>query len=124
MSCIFWNCQGIGSPLAGHGLGVLLRKYRPDVIFLSETRGSSHSIDSLKTKWNMHGVGVDSVGNSGGLAFLWKKSIQVQLLSFSVNHIDATVKFDEEGDSVRITGIYGEPNAQRRHNTWNFLRTL
>lgn len=48
----------------------------------------------------------------------------MDLASYSVNHIDAIVKFEDGGTGVRITGIYGEPNAQRRHITWNLLRTL
>lgn len=124
MSCIFWNCQGIGSSLAANGFGVLLRKFRPDVIFLYETGGSSHAIDSLKTKWNLNGVGVSSVGNSGGLSLLWKKSVRVTLLSYSFHHMDATVEVEDGGIVVRLTGIYGEPDSQQRHITWNLLITL
>lgn len=124
MSCIFWNCQGIGATLAANGFGILIRKYRPDVIFLSETRGSSHSIDSLKSRWNLNGVGVSSIGKSGGLALLWQKTVNVNLLSYSFHHIDATVQAEEGGDIVRLTGIYGEPDSQQRHITWNLLRNL
>lgn len=37
----------------------------PDVIFLSETRGSSNTVENLKTRWSLHGVGVSSIANSG-----------------------------------------------------------
>lgn len=124
MSCIFWNCQGIRSPLASHGFGVLLRKYRPDVIFLSEIRVSSHSINCLKKKWSLNGVGVSSVGLSGGLALLWRKNVQLELVSFSKYHIDAKLTLEDDGSIVRITGIYGEPDPPQSHVTWSLLRTL
>lgn len=73
MSCIFWNFQRIRLTLAAHGFGVLLRKIRPDVIFLSETRGSSHSINSLKEKWNLNGAGVSSVGAVKRFGFALKE---------------------------------------------------
>lgn len=102
----------------------MLQKFRPYVIFLSETRGSSPSIDSLKSKWNLNGFGVSSIGNSRGLALLWKKSVQVNLASFSENHIGATAVVEEGGDPVRITSIYGEPKDHRQHITWSLLRSL
>lgn len=124
MSCSFWNCQGLGSPLTVLSLGSLIRKSRPAVIFLSETRGSSQYIESLKRKFNLHGIGVDSQGLSGGLALLWDRRITVELGSFSKNHIDARVKLTEDGHSFRVTGIYGVPEVSHRHQTWNLIRDL
>lgn len=94
------------------------------MIFLSETRGSSHSIDSLKNKWGLNGIGVSSVGQSGGLALLWRKNFQITPLSYSKYHIDATMNLEEDSRAVRITGIYEEPDSQQRHLTWNLLHNL
>nr|GMC71154.1 uncharacterized protein LOC109184143 [Ipomoea batatas] len=35
---------------------------------------------------------VDSVGLSGGLALIWKKELEISILSHSVNHIDTSEK--------------------------------
>lgn len=35
-----------------------------------------------------------------------------------------TLKLDDHEEEVRITGIYGEPEVQRRCLTWDLLRTL
>lgn len=70
MSCLFWNCQGLGTTLTIPILGDLIREKRPDVLFLCETKGTAHDIASLKRKWNLHGIAVDRVGQAGGLALL------------------------------------------------------
>lgn len=66
MSCLFWNCRGLGVPLTVLPLGDILRNKNPDIIFLSETKSLQHNIESLKRKWNLHGVSVDRVGQVGG----------------------------------------------------------
>ncbi|KAK4410308.1 hypothetical protein Sango_0103800 [Sesamum angolense] len=45
-------------------------------------------MESLKRKFDMHGIGVPAVGKSGGLAVFLVKSANVQLQSYSQNHID------------------------------------
>lgn len=67
---------------------------------------------------------MSSVGNSGGLAFLWRKNILVDLVSYSKNHIDALMKVYEDRVEIRITGIYGEPNFRNQHITWSLLHQL
>lgn len=49
---------------------------------------------------------VESQGHSGGVALIWRYKNEVLLSSYNKNHIDATVK-NKEGDSFRLTGIYG-----------------
>lgn len=124
MSCLLWNCQGIGPLLTVHVFGDLLRHYRPDVIFPAETKVTSHNIEKLKRSWNLNSVTVDRVGLSEGLALLWRKEIQLNLLSLSRNHIDAMVNFSEGEPQVIVTGIYGESEAQNRGWTWELLRML
>lgn len=38
---------------------------------------------------------MSSVGLSGGLAMMWNKSIQLELVSSSNNHVDTKVKYGE-----------------------------
>lgn len=87
------------------------------VIFLSETRGTSHCTERLKEQWNLHGIGVSSVGLSGGLTVMWAKNTKVELLSYSQNHIDTCVRLEEGDQWVRITGIYGVPEVNQRYHT-------
>lgn len=59
MSCLFWNCRGLGVPLIVLTLEDLLRVKNPDLVFLSKTRSLQKKVESLKRKWNLNGVTVD-----------------------------------------------------------------
>lgn len=60
-----------------HGIGDILRLYRPRVLFLSETKGTTCTIEKRKRQWNMLGVAIDREGMSDGLALLWRKDVKV-----------------------------------------------
>ncbi|XP_037496341.1 uncharacterized protein LOC119371035 [Jatropha curcas] len=78
----------------------------------------------IKTLLNYDGfVSVDSVGHSGGLALLWKGVSSVNLISSCSRYIDVEVDLHHFGVS-RLTGFYGEPNRNRRNNSWQLLRAL
>ena len=71
----------------------------------------------------VNGLIIPSHGRSGGLAFLWKKEISVDVQSYSDRHIDATI-IEDSGFKWRITGFYGNPEVQRRKESWNLLKAL
>lgn len=68
MKCISWNCQGIGSTLTIRALKDLVRKYKPEMIFLMERRVGFEKA-----------IYVDPVGLGGGLA-LWYNDVQIEVL--------------------------------------------
>ena len=63
---------------------------------------------------------VPRVTRVGRMALLWKNSVQIDVDSSSLNHIDVV---DNKGkdDSWRFIGIYGMPEARRKHETWDLL---
>lgn len=102
----------------------MIRLINPELVFLSETRCSVSYLESLKAKWNYHGIVVDKVGLSGGLALLWRKEVDARLLSFSQNHIDTEVVLPRETLKWRFTGFYGFPEQHHRSRSWNILCLL
>lgn len=60
---------------------------------------------------------------TGYLAMLWKKSVKVEMVSSSPNHIDAVVG-EYVSDKWRFTGVYGFVDKSRKHETWSLLRDL
>ncbi|KAL0403885.1 UNVERIFIED_CONTAM: putative mitochondrial protein [Sesamum radiatum] len=124
MSLLVWNCQGLWGPWTVRTLGRLLRENNPSLVFLAETKCSLRCIESLKRQFDMNGFGVPSIGKSGGLAVLWVKSTNIQLQNYSQNHIDLTVELEEGQPGWRFTGIYGEPDVNRRVITWQLLSRL
>lgn len=124
MSCLFWNCRGLGVPLIVLALRDMIRAKNPDMVFLSETKRVKVKIEPLKRKWRMNGVSVDRVGQGGGLALLWRKEVTMDLLSFSPHHIDTMAQLSDQNLKWRLTGFYGWAEQNYRHKSWALLRTL
>lgn len=53
----------------------------------------------------------------------WRNSIDLQVDTFSKNHIDAIVNKGKE-DVCRLIGFYGEPITHKRFESWDLLRQL
>ncbi|KAK3232376.1 hypothetical protein Dsin_004257 [Dipteronia sinensis] len=66
---------------------------------------------------------VDNVGNLGGLCLFWDSSVDVLLMSFSVGHIDVSIRCANK-NYWRLTGFYGHPEQSQRPNSWTLLRRL
>ncbi|GMI99219.1 hypothetical protein HRI_003591200 [Hibiscus trionum] len=82
-------------------------------------------MERVRKRYGFHnGIDVEANGRSGGLSLGWKNSVQVTLRSFSARHIDFIIKDDSAGFSWRCTRIYGNPEAHRRHETWDLLKCL
>ena len=67
---------------------------------------------------------VSSVRRSGGLALLWKESQTVDVQTFSPRHIDAIVSDDGGDRKWRFTGFYGNPETNKREESWALLVNL
>jgi len=53
------------------------------------------------------GVFVDARGRAGGLELLWDKMVNLTLLSYSLHHMDASIKLEGKDIEWRFTSIYG-----------------
>lgn len=96
----------------------------PDIIFLCETKIHVNEFDRIRRKCKMEGCFVvDSVGRKGGLAILWKDSFDVQVQSYSQNHIDTIIKRGGL-DKIRFTGFYGHSEPNLCHLSWDCLRNI
>ncbi|KAL2899733.1 UDP-N-acetylmuramate--L-alanine ligase [Bienertia sinuspersici] len=122
MSCILcWNCRGLGNPAAINTLRGVLSTENLHIVFLSETKLKAGEMEKLKEKLKFEGIlAVNCMGEgrqrSGGLALLWKMCMNVQVKSFSTNHIDVWVQ-NYIPDGWRFTSIYGFPEDENKHRT-------
>ncbi|CAJ2669983.1 unnamed protein product [Trifolium pratense] len=124
MSIISWNCRGLGNLSAVPKFKFLLRYYKPDIIFLCETLVHKNKIDELRYLLGFENCfAVDREGQGGGLALLWRSSIQCNITNFSSNHINVEITDTQRG-MWRLTGFYGYPEGARRRDSWNFIRRL
>ena len=59
----------------------------------------------------------------GGLVLFWRESVNLSMEGFDKNHIGAIIN-KNKGNKWRFTGFYGEPNTQKRIESWDLLRNL
>ncbi|XP_042939489.1 uncharacterized protein LOC122274518 [Carya illinoinensis] len=103
----------------------MVKEKSPDVIFLSETKCYRIRMEGIRNKLNFdHSFIVDSVGRSGGIAFLWKKEVEAELNSYSNHHISLTVFPENLERSILLTGFYGHLVAAKRKESWNLIRLI
>lgn len=125
MKVVAFNCRGFGNQPAVEGLLELQKVEDPDILFLSETKLDRERMKRIKVLLGMPNMEVkDCEGQSGGLALLWKKDVNVRVNpGMSRYHIDADVT-GEDGFVWRLTSIYGEPKHGEKEKTWKLLRIL
>ena len=58
-----------------------------------------------------------------GLVLFWKEDFKLDIETFSPNRIDTTINKNQE-DEWRFTEFYGEPDTQKRNESWTKLRQL
>ncbi|KAL0445552.1 UNVERIFIED_CONTAM: hypothetical protein Slati_1683100 [Sesamum latifolium] len=88
--------SGVRSPSTVRSLDELVKALHPSLLFISKTKRSARRCDFLRNKWNYFGMGVDTIGKSGGLM---KRKLE-------------------------FTGFYGPPDAAKRKESWELLHSL
>ena len=109
MSVLVWNCRRFGNPQTIRELRNLVRAQDPVVVFLAETWLVEDRLKFLLRNFVCDQKFVVSKINQGGiLALLWRSDINVNVVSSSLNHIDAEINLGKE-NSWRFTSFYGNP---------------
>ncbi|CAM8877435.1 unnamed protein product [Rhodiola kirilowii] len=122
MSCLSWNCRGLGGSTTVRSLANLVRSHKPSMVGVMETKADRKRMEFVQKQLGFKfGFSVERRGKSGGLALWWKDSINVVVQSYSDYHIDV---FVEEEPPCRVTLFYGHPITNRRAETWNLLKLL
>ncbi|KAL6137675.1 hypothetical protein ACLB2K_062964 [Fragaria x ananassa] len=111
--------------MTSQALKELIGKYRPSLIFLSETRMKDKNLKKVRNDYKFpFDITVKPIRTAGGLALWWDHSVTVQVLSKSKNMIDTIVQFKSDGSLVRFTWFYGPPNSEGKPNFWRKCRHL
>ena len=124
MSCLIWNCRGLGNPCTGNGLADIVRAKDPSVVFIAETWADEARLKDVKQKIQFENMFVvPREARGGGLVLFWRDTMAVTVEGFDKYHIDVIINKNTDL-AWRFTGFYGEPETQRRHESWNLLRRL
>ena len=110
MSLIAWNCQGFGAPLAVSHLREEVRKARPQLVFLMETKQQEKFLERKRRSMEFEESWyVSPMGKSGGLALWWKEDLTVNILSSSKNVIHTKLECVTASMPSYVSFIYGPP---------------
>ena len=124
MSALCWNCRGAGKPAAARELREFARKFASTLLCIVETQIEGSRVEALASSIGFdNAYAVDSQGRSGGIGLFWNNEIKVEILGYSVYHLDVSV--EEQGEDMsRLTCVYGEAQTHLRHQTWTILKNI
>ena len=110
MIALGWNCQGLGNLRSVRVLGELVQRWDPKIVFLLETKIIKKAMEKVMEKINfVNGLIVPQRGRDGGLALLWKREIDLEIMGYSRSFIYAFITKQDSGFRWRITGFFGNP---------------
>ena len=120
-----WNCRGLGNPRSVRVLHVIVQCWKPNIVFLMETKSKVKRMERIKNRVGFaNGLIVPCRGKSGGVALFWTREINLEIKSFSGNHINAIVREADNNSMWRITSFYGHPETHRRYESCRLLSFL
>ena len=116
---------GLGTPRSVRALHDIVQRWKPKIVFLMETKSKVKHMEKIKNNVGFaNGFIVPSQGRSGGVDLFWTREINLEIKSFSGNHIDAVVREVDKNSIWKITGFYGHPETHRRYESWRLLSFL
>lgn len=93
----------------------------PSVVFLAKTLAHETRLDYVKDQIHFDKkFFVQRQNKGGGSVMYWKDDTEVDVVSSSLNHIDATINKSSK-EAWRFTGFYGKPETHKRHKSWDLL---
>ena len=124
MRILSWNYQGLENSWTGRSLHKLVREQAPMVCFLMETRLDTEGFNHLYGNLPFYNKIIAKHPNfGGGLAFLWKDDIKLEVINYNAIHVPAKVT-KEDGFAWFMIGFYGWPETQKKFKSWKLLEHL
>ena len=117
MSCLSWNCRGLGNPGTVQELANIVRVKAPSAVFLMETWSNEEYLEKVRCYLHFNSkLVVQSSNKGGGLVLFWNDDLNVSIKSYSHSHIDAIIKGERRklGGSPGYTGLQKHIREKRR----------
>lgn len=104
MRILSWNCQGAGyTPTVRH-LREIRGQYFPEVTFLWETKNKRNYMEKVMAHLGYFDLStVEPIGKSGGLALMWKETIQMKILYIDRRMTDTQITCKTRYSSLLVS---------------------
>ncbi|KAK8473899.1 hypothetical protein V6N11_014368 [Hibiscus sabdariffa] len=124
MVVLAWNVRGLGNKESVRALRNSIRKFQPDIVFLSETKQKKRYLEKIRMKMKLEqSFYVEPIGLAGGLSLWWSKDIQIKILGYRKHYIDAEIAVNGEPNWFG-TFIYGPSYKEQKKEFWELLKKL
>lgn len=125
MRIMAWNCRGLGSPSTVPQLKESLRFFKPELVFLSETKRKAAFVSNLCAElgWDKRWHVVDPVGRSGGLLLGWSNTITVYQVVCTAYSMEVELESADTQGKVWVVLVYASVNERIRLEQWEALAT-
>ena len=81
MSCLNWNCRGLGNPQTEDELVALVSNKDPKLAFLMETKAKKKVLEKIHQRIQFAHMFVVSCPSQGrGLAWFWKDHVRTYVI--------------------------------------------
>jgi hypothetical protein len=125
MKLLAWNCRGLTRASAIRSLRVKVKKYSPDVIYLSETKTDLAVACKIMNDLGFFCMAhVSPVGTKGGLLLAWRLGVELECFITNVNTITAWCYSDPVNNPWLLTCVYGSPTYLNRQYFWDNIMKI
>lgn len=94
-------------------------------MLLMETKIKKKAMEKVMEKIKfVNGLIVSSENSGGGLAMLWKREVDLEIMGYSKTFIDAIITEQVSSLRWRITGFYEQLETHKRKESWEELAAL
>ena len=116
-----WNCQGLGNPRTVRRLKEISRTYRPDILFLIETKNPNEFVLNKCNQlgYEEHHLVPPTGHRAGGLALFWKQEVKLTVLSSNANVIETRIEY--QGNFFYSSFVYRSTDRAQRNQLWDQL---
>ncbi|KAL4179671.1 hypothetical protein AMTRI_Chr13g88440 [Amborella trichopoda] len=113
MIVLSWNVRGLGSARRRRVLRRLIRRCRPNIVVLQETKLSNFDLSVFRSFWGHHPIDFGSVAFcdlSGGLLTIWDPAVVSGILFHSSFHDISLSLTNNDGFVWCLSNVY-DPNV-------------
>lgn len=110
--------------MTAHRLQEIQKKMIPNIVFLMETKNPDDIVLKKleELRFNLSFLVSPQGHGGGGLIFLWKPEIKLEVLVSCHNFINT--KISTKGQSFFATFVYGDPEQANRRQVWKDLTEI